>query len=303
VIDVSWLLAHGGARHLETHEVLGWWSLEPWILALLMSAAAIYATGVARVWRNVGGGRGIRAWEAACFALGWLSIVIALVSPLDRLGAVLFSAHMAQHEVLMIVAAPLVVLGRPFVALMWFLRAPARASFGRLTHRTGVKATWRALTGPFVVLLIHAAILWVWHVPALFEGAMRHPAVHAVQHATFFWSAALFWWSLLQGRYGRMGYGIAVAYVFATALHTSILGALLTVAGSVWYPIYGERGAPFAVSVLEDQQLAGLIMWVPAGVIFTVVALALFAAWMGESERRVRLTLGEALGQPEAPRA
>jgi putative membrane protein len=110
-----------------------------------------------------------------------------------------------------------------------------------------------------------------------------------VQHASFFVTAALFWWAILRGRYGRLGYGLAVGFVFATAMHTSILGALITVAGTLWYPIYAARGAPWQLDAMEDQTLAGLVMWIPAGLLLTFVALALFAAWLGEAGRRVRL--------------
>jgi cytochrome c2 len=126
--------------------------------------------------------------------------------------------------------------------------------------------------------------LWAWHLPVAFEWALHDSNVHAMQHLMFFITAALFWWAIIHGRYGRLGYGMAVFFVFATAMHTALLGVLLTYATHLWYPTYAHT-APHA---LEDQQLAGLIMWIPAGVIFTLIALALFAAWLGESERRAR---------------
>jgi cytochrome c oxidase assembly factor CtaG len=143
------------------------------------------------------------------------------------------------------------------------------------------------LTAPLVILLLHGLVLWLWHVPALFEAALRNEAVHALQHASFFATASIFWWGIARGRYGRGGYGLASAFVFATAMHTSVLGALLTVASRLWYPLYAARAQPWDIDVLQDQQLAGLIMWVPAGVLLGLLALALFAAWLGESGRRV----------------
>jgi putative membrane protein len=106
--------------------------------------------------------------------------------------------------------------------------------------------------------------------------------VHAAQHASFFLSALLFWWSLLYAR-GRAGYGLGVLYIFTTAVHTSILGALLTFAPSVWYPAYAPGTRAWGLSPLEDQQIGGLIMWVPAGVVYLAAGLALFAAWLRES--------------------
>ena len=104
----------------------------------------------------------------------------------------------------------------------------------------------------------------------------------------FVLTAALFWWGMVHGRYGRAGYGIGVLYVFLTAMHSTLLGALLTVGPKVWYGSYLSTAAQRHVDPLDDQQLAGLIMWVPSGVVFIVVGLALVAAWLGEAERRAR---------------
>jgi putative membrane protein len=288
--------AHGGAdRHLDAATVMRWWSWDPLVFLALAVSAWLYGRGLARLWRRAGVGQGLRRWEAVCFALGWLALLVALVSPLDALGGVLFSAHMAQHEVLMLVAAPLLVLGRPLAVSLWALAPPQREAAGRWAQARPVAAVWRVVTGPFMAFAIHAVAIWVWHIPALYEATLASDAVHAVQHLSFFGSAALFWWALLHGRYGRMGYGVAVLGVFGTALHSGTLGALLTFAPRLWYPIYAERTAAWGLRPLEDQQLAGLLMWIPAGVLFTLLGLALFAAWLGEAERRVAFTESERL--------
>ena len=111
-----------------------------------------------------------------------------------------------------------------------------------------------------------------------------------VQHVMFTGTACLFWWGLVHGRYGRIGYGAAVLYVFLTAVHSSILGALLTIAPEPWYPKYGAAAAAWQIDVLDDQRLAGLLMWVPSGVVFILFGLGLFAAWLGESEKRAALS-------------
>ncbi|HEX2644452.1 MAG TPA: cytochrome c oxidase assembly protein [Thermoanaerobaculia bacterium] len=289
-------LAHGGAHHtLSADWVLGWWTWDPVVLPMLALSAGLYLTGLARLWRRAGPGQGIRRWEAAAFGLGWLSLFLALVSPVDTLGDILFSAHMAQHEILMLVAAPLMVLGRPLLVFLWALPPAGRERAGRWTQTRWVSAGWGALTGPFTVWVIHSLALWIWHLPALYQATLTNEPVHFLQHASFFGSAALFWWVLIHGRYGRLGYGLAVLYVFTTSLHSGVLGALLTFAPSLWYPIYQERTLRWGLSPLEDQQLAGLLMWVPAGVIFIFLGLALFAAWLGESDRRVAHTRSEML--------
>jgi len=290
-------LAHAGELHLP--EVLGWWTVDPWVMGALGVAALLYARGLWVLWRRSGRGRGVRGWEVACFALGLLSVALALLSPLDRLSDLLFSAHMGQHEVLMVVAAPLLVLGKPLLLHLWALPAGLRERVGPAAARRGVGGTWRALTHPLVVLLLHALARWVWHVPVLFEAALASEWVHGLQHALFFGTAALFWWALIHGRYGRVGYGVAVLFVFATALHTGVLGAMLTFGRSIWYPVHAQRSAAWGVDALEDQQLAGLLMWVPAGTLFLVIGLALFAAWLGEGERRERAGHVDALGARE----
>lgn len=142
------------------------------------------------------------------------------------------------------------------------------------------------LSAPLVAFTLHAAALWIWHLPALYERAIGNNWVHALEHACFLMTACAFWAGLTQGRYGRLGYGVAFLYVFATAMHSGALGALFTVAPSPLYHLYQIRAAAHGMDPLTDQQLAGVLMWVPACALLTVLALALFAAWLGELERR-----------------
>jgi putative membrane protein len=257
------------------------------VTIMLTTSATLYATGLARLWRNAGRGRGVGWLNVACFGAGLSALVVALLSPLDALSDVLFSAHMGQHEILMLVAAPLLVMGKPWLTAAWTLPARWRATKLQPLRRQ-VLRPWHSVTTPMTILVLHALALWIWHIPGLFEGALRNESVHAFQHLCFFGTAALFWWALVQGRYGRAGYGAAALFVFMTAMHSGILGALITLAGRLWYPIYGARSRGVGVDPLADQQLAGLIMWIPAGVVLTVLALGFLAAWLGEAGRRTR---------------
>lgn len=261
---------------IEARDAITWWTADPLAIGTCLSTSALYAFGVTRLWKSGGVGHGVRRWEVLAFALGELTLLLALVSPIDRLSDLLFSAHMTQHEIIMVVAPPLFVLGRPGVAFAW-----AHAGLGRVSSRIVTR------TSPVLALVLHAVVVWLWHVPSLFEAALRDEAVHAVQHFTFFATAMLFWWAVVRGRYGRLGYGLAAGFVFATAMHTSVLGALLAVAERVWYPLNAVRAASAGIDPVEDQQLAGLVMWVPSGVVLGLIALALFAAWLGEAGRRV----------------
>ena len=269
--------------HALTH-----WEFAALVVWPLLISAVLYAIGLARLWRKAGMGRGIPYWAALCFAAGWVTLVSALVSPLAWVSRILFSAHMTQHTLLMLVAAPLLTFGHPLLVWLWALPAGPREAVAQACHGERTVAAWRAATSPLIVFLVHAAVLWIWHVPRLYEGALHSDALHAVQHLCLVGAGALFWWAMVYGRYGRRGYGLSVLYVFLTAVHSSVLGALLAVSSQPWYGEYGRQAALRHVSALADQQLAGLLMWVPAGTVFILLGLGLFAAWLGEAERRVR---------------
>lgn len=262
------------------------WTFDPIFLGWLSFVSTFYVVGARRLWLQAGRWHGVRRWHAFAFAGGVAALLLALVSPLDPLSDLLFSAHMGQHEILMLVAAPLIVIGRPLLTALWALPEERRLRVAAFIKRPWVRGGWRFLTHPFVVLVVHAVVLWVWHIPALFEAALASEVVHGVQHFLFFLTAALFFWALIHGRYGRVGYGVSVLWVFATAIHSSILGALIGLGSRLWYPTYERRGHGHGIDALADQQLAGFLMWVPAGVLMLCIALALFAAWLGEAGRR-----------------
>jgi putative membrane protein len=277
---------------LSATPLWGAWDWEPGIVAPLAVSAVWYARGLRLLWdEHVG--RGIRLWEASCFAAGWIVTALALLSPLHELSEQLFSLHMVQHELLMVVAAPLLVLGRPFVPMMWALPSRARRFVGRATRRASVRAIWGGITQPSVAFLFHGLAIWVWHAPALFQATLGNDAVHALQHMSFLGTALLFWWTIVHGsasptRSGTKNFGVAVLLLFGTTLHSGALGALLTFSRTLWYPAYALAcSATCALSPLDDQQLAGLIMWIPASLAYLIAALILFAAWLRASEDRV----------------
>jgi putative membrane protein len=274
------------------HDLLAAWSFEPGIVLPLALAAWLYVRGTRALWRSAAPGRGVSAREVTAFGLGWLTLAVALVSPLHQWGEALFSAHMVQHELLMALAAPLLVLGRPLVPWVWALPAGWRRPVGRLAATTPVRAGWGSLTSPGVAWTLHAAAIWGWHLPVLFEASLRSETVHALQHGSFLGTGLLFWWTVLERRQGRLGWPGAVIALFTTAVHTGLLGALLTFSSRVWYPIYAPATAAWGLTPLEDQQLAGLIMWIPGGLPYLIAALALLASWLAEpGRRRLRVPL------------
>lgn len=272
------------------HELAGLrqWDFHPLVIVPLLLSAVLYAGGVARLWKRAGVRRGVPALAAVSFAIGWLVTAVALVSPVAWLSEILFSVHMTQHTLLMLVAAPLLAFSQPLIAFLWAFGPERRARLASALRGRRVVAAWRWVTAPLAAFLLQAFALWIWHLPALYQAALADDGLHALQHLSFVLAASMFWWAMVHGRYGRQSYGLAVVYVFLTAIHSGALGALLTVAPSPWYPTYVRQGAMWQIDALGDQQLAGLLMWIPAGVIFIVLGLALFAAWMGEAERRVR---------------
>jgi putative membrane protein len=259
------------------------WTWDPLVIGALIASAALYTFGAVRMARR--GARGNLPWHALAHGAGLAVLALALISPLDRASDVLFSAHMTQHELLMLVAAPLIVLGRPAAPALWALPRRWRVRARRTAHRPVLVRAWRILTAPVVALVLHAAARWLWHVPAAFEAALADERIHAIQHAVFFGTAVLFWWTLIHGRYGRTGYGVAVLFVFLTMLHSGLLAALLGLADHPLYASHAARTASWGIDPTEDQQRAGLVMWIPAGVAMTAIGLGLLAAWLGQSAR------------------
>ena len=268
------LEAHAG-EPIEPHDLLRAWRTDPGICIPLFLAAVLFAVGQRRA-------TSVASWQTACFWTGLGLLAIALISPLHALGEVLFSAHMVQHEILMLLAAPLLVLSRPLVPWLWALPLEARKTAGRWSKIKPVPDLWRTLTNPAVAWTLHGAVIWLWHAPVAFEATLKNDWVHSAQHISFLGTALLFWWSLFHLHSHRFGAG--VLYLFTTAVHTSILGALLTFARTPWYPAYGLAASFWGYTPLEDQQLGGLMMWVPGGFVYLTAGLVLFARWMRQSE-------------------
>jgi putative membrane protein len=263
---------------------LAQWTFDPAVVMALTASAILYALGLSDLWARERG-RGVRVWEAVCFWIGWTSAGIALLSPIHALSESLFFMHMTQHEVLILVAAPLIVLGKPMMVSLKALPQQTAGTLARVTQRRPIANTWAIISAPLAAWLLHALVLWIWHIPAAFDATLHNNAIHAAQHISFFGSAILFWWAVMHSRHRRLSYGLTVLYMFTTAMHSGLLGALLTLSRSVWYPSYIHQNA-FNLTPLEDQQLGGLIMWIPAGLVYVVAGLAFFAGWMRESETR-----------------
>jgi cytochrome c oxidase assembly factor CtaG len=260
--------AHGGHEH-----AIGW-TLGAQVTLPLALALALYLIGWARLRRRSGRGRGDLARGAWLYLAGWTVLAGALMSPLHRAGEVSFTMHMIEHEAIMLVAALLLVAARPGPVLMWSLPAAGRQGLAPLLRWS----LWRALASPAAATAIQAAVLIVWHLPGLFDRALRSEGLHIVQHVCFLASALLFWWAVLPRGEDRSRRLVSALCLFVTSVVGAGLGALMALSASPWYASYAALGMTlFGLSPEEDQQLAGLIMWVPGGAFHAIAALILLA--------------------------
>lgn len=262
------------------------WVWDPAIITGLFLSLALYLSGLRLLRQSTRSAHKARR-ERNAFLAGWAVLAIALISPVHPLGRQLFSLHMVQHELLMVVAAPLLVLGRPWRIWLWAVPSTLTRRPLRWWRGFDRSSVGRIVGLPFTAWLVHALALWVWHAPRLYEATLDRAPLHALQHACFFGSAVWFWQVVFFGPRRRAGYGMSIAFLFTTAMHTGALGALLTFATRPWYPRYASSAAAWSLTGAEDQQLGGVIMWVPAGLAYVIAALVLVAAWLRDAETSV----------------
>jgi putative membrane protein len=264
----------------------------------LLLALWLYGRGLRELWTRAGSGHGVAHYSALSFALGAIVLFVALVSPLDPLGETLLSAHMVQHALLVAVAPPLLLLGNPGIVFAWALPTEWRRDF------LGFKP-WRSLTGiadtlsqPLPATVLHGLVLWFWHAPAAFNAAVANYGVHALEHSTFFGTALLFWRAILDARSSRRA-GPALGAAFATLMHGGLLGALITLAPYPLYTWYQGRTELWGLSALEDQQLAGLLMWVPMGIVYLGACLVLASRLIADKAPIVEAASAESVSVEE----
>ena len=259
------------SRAAEAHGVPGRspvpdWTFDPWIAVPLLLSAGLYLDGTAALWRRAGIGRGIRRWQAGAYAAGWLALVGALVSPLHWLGEHLFTAHMIEHEIVMAIAAPLLAAGPAGRRLpVGACRASCGADRRRRDALQRRCACRRALTRPVNATVLHGIAIWAWHVAAAVRcGGHRRRAAPAAASQLPAHRRCCSGGRCCAGAIT----GAAALHLFVTMLHTSMLGALMTLAPRVLYSAQTADAARWGLTPLEDQQLAGLVMWIPAGTVY-----------------------------------
>jgi putative membrane protein len=257
------------------------WDLEPFqfvpaLIVLGLYGIGLYATGIRAVSRA----------RALSFVAGVFIALGAVVSPLHGAAEAKFSMHMVQHQILMLVAAPLLIAGRPALVMALALPFRVRRWGMALGHTKAMSVELRWLRNPLIILLVYAGVLWVWHLPGPYDAAVRSSTVHAVEHIAFLGISLAFWAGVMRtGPRRRVRYVPSILLVLGTMLLSSWLAAILTF-GRIAYPIYVQRAALLHIDPLVDQQLAGTLMWVPSTIVYFGIFAVLFVRWFRELDAR-----------------
>jgi putative membrane protein len=272
------------------------WNLRPVVVLALAGVTLLYLLGVRRLWTRAGYNRGITTRQLWSFMAGMAALAAALISPIDVLSDELGSVHMVQHMLIMMIAAPLIVLGAALTVMLWALPAPWRSTLGRWWKSGGTltrlgdelaasPSRSYLLWQPLLMWALFALTLWILHVPALYEAALQDRFLHDLQHIAFFVTSCLFWRVVVDplSRW-RLNPGVAVLYLFTTSLHASALGVFMAFAPSVWYAPYEATTVLWNLPAIEDQQLAGYIMWMPGCLVYAVAAAIIFGLWLHQPQ-------------------
>lgn len=227
--------------------------------------------------------------RAGVFAVGYAALAIALISPLHAVGEQFFSVHMVQHLLLSLVAAPLLLLSSSMPVVLWALAPRERAMLGRVVGRPGpIRSTLRWLTHPVIAWTLFILTQWLWHLPVAYDWALENHWAHYLEHLSFFITAVLFWWPVIGAPPlpSPLGYPARLAYTFLAWLPGSFLGAGIALSRAPLYPHYVAAAQANGVDAGYDQQLAGLIMWIPGDVVFAAILILLVVAFMQHEERQ-----------------
>jgi putative membrane protein len=242
------------------------------------SIAAVYLRGV-RARRRRGLARPPAGSVAAMLA-GLAIAALVLDGPADAIADQLFWVHMLQHLALITIVAPLVVLGEPVRAFEEVLPMRMRRELGRIEGTLWARPSAARRTA-IAGLAISTIALLAWHTPVAFQAALGNDPLHALEHLTLLVTALVFWWPILTpGLRQRIGTGFAIVEVLIATIVMTALGALLTFSPTVWYPAYAAAERAHAIGPLADQQIAGLLMWIPSGLLYLVVIAWLFLRWI-----------------------
>jgi cytochrome c oxidase assembly factor CtaG len=288
------------------------WPFDPWLYVALLTTAAVYLRGYVILRR-----RAPRRWPGGpvlAFLGGLLALFLALASPVEPFASLLLQVHMLQHLLLMMVAPPLLWLGQPLLPLVRGLPEPVRTYWVvPLFQSAGVRRFLGRCTHPAAALPLYVAATWLWHVPRVYDLALRSAGLHYLQHACFLLAALAFWYPVVRPYPSRPRWSewLLLPYLLVADVQNTILSALLTFSDRVLYPYYAEMPRLGGLSALDDQSAAGVLMWVPGSLVFLLPLFAIGVRLLsGDTEtkrqavtRRVALpVLGESARAVSSPR-
>ena len=259
------------------------WGLEPAVVLPLLAAALLWVWAVRRI-RERHPSNPVPPVRSAAFAGGLASIAIALLSGIDRYDTTLFSVHMVQHLLLTLVAAPLLALAAPVTTL---LRVASPNVRRRVLLPILHSRLARILGFPVVSWLIFAGVMWGTHFSPIFDRSLEDPLVHDLEHGLYLAAALLFWWPAvgLDPSPWRMPHPVRAIYAFLQMPQNTFLAVAILYAGSPLYAHYATLVRPWGPTALEDQQLAGVLMWLGGDALFLAAIGAIVAGWMRHESR------------------
>jgi len=280
--SASLVLAHGEtAPEPSFPGVLLKWSADPLPLLGVAVAGGAYLWAARRLAHRRVPHPG---WRTACFLAGLAAIVLALNSPIEAYDGILFSDHMIQHMLLMLVAAPLLLLGAPITLALRVASRSVRRWLLVILHSHGMAV----ISFPLLGWLLFAAVNWGWHFSSLYNDALEHDALHYLQHATFLGAALLFWWPVVGADPSRwrLPYPVRLFYLFLAMPQNSFLGVAIMGASTVLYPHYLTIERTWGSSPMVDQNLGGILMWVGGDMMFLTAMGLLVVGWVRQEDRR-----------------
>ena len=267
-------------------ESLSWfqWHFHPDIVVGVLLLESFYLLGVGPLRRRYHLADAAPSRHVVLFSLGVLVLYLALTSPIHHLAdEFLFSAHMVQHILLLLVVPPLLLTGTPTWLLRPLIRSPIVLTVGRF------------LTRPIVAFAIFTIALSLWHIPALYDLALRNETAHILEHLFFISSAVIMWWPVMSPlpELPRAGYPVQMVYLFSLTIPMGFIGAAITFSQRVLYTWYDTVPRLWGLSVISDQQIGGLITKVPGALVFMGVMIFVFFKWYDYDQNMKSDTKGE----------
>jgi cytochrome c oxidase assembly factor CtaG len=282
-------------------QLLRVWDPRPEVVLVLLLAATLFSLGWWRL-RQVPSRRFARGWRLAAYLSGLALLGLALLSPIDTLASYLLSMHMVQHLLLIMLAPAFLLIANPLAFTLWGMPAGLRHRAGGLL-RSGswLRRALKTTTSPGVVWIALVVILVGWHDPRAYDAALRSEIVHNLEHLTFFGVAMLFWWHVTGAGprlHGSVSAGIRIALLLATIPITMGIGIVIALSTGPIYLNYLTVPRVLGLSVMEDQRLAGAIMWIPGSMMLILAALILLARIMSAEESKPPMPLNPVIGDP-----